>query len=1247
MPALTDIDQILTRSGERDLDRLETFWTDFETVNFLRLLGQGTGVYSYERLTLNKEIEVEEAIKAKVHGLLLKLFISWLNARADDISSKVERLASEFKLCVEAEKFYHSALVSGFKIILRAIDDGSPIHAEVFSILSQLLNAANSSVEILVLSNETDVSGPEFCEEILEKLCSSITWPSQHVVPIVHLRVRSYANAGTAGKICRKNQDLRVWPSMGIDEIPPLVYQLLRLSNKELGNHIVNKFKGGKFAYLSPFTLGVLFALSRNSTYHSKALAYLKSCLLTYYQDANCYNNLLAAKQCYSLKGMDELFYELLKRCRYGWDLVLQGLIEFFVEILDTQPRLFWKSTDASRKVVQNGPKSPLDSAHALARKMLLEVFKDYEIYQFEVFARILVRLSTNSDSTAQYVRLLKGIIHAGLHQLSDVMPKIKDAILILTSLPLSTAKSVLEAWAPLINHNPSFLDQLIIVLKKGLFISQRLQKDFRASREDSLTDRHLMALTPYVWRFWPGILRRCLTQSAEIRVALYEGLRDAVVAAPALAPHVAEFLHLQAGRYCDGHPHAGAPIKLSECLNSHSSPVLTEPLPALLGALVTAVLAIDPPGKPNFDLNVTNRQAQGCAYRMLMDLLNRMQAAESSNFSLAEDATFDQGTIEGLRNSAKATLLLGIYEVICRFFISKRENLLEFTRVLDATRLDNAANLYEHYNEILQLVKSKALDSRGKPVIKGSIQSTFLSLGVATELLQLLIEEPASPAIPRGAMAQYLLEVCMVHANADPVAIQIGFACLHKFFDGFLAHDDKFDSRFSGMLCTVCPSVTPDEVVPFEDISLWFIGQSMNSMKEFGLSQVTLLLELVNKLVSVLRFRAAQAGAVSEQLTLTLNQHESVLRADLGRVQRVDTAFAKQALKLYLLRGCLCDDFTVLPHLVAFIQIELGSLHKDGNTEEHEIEEVYANLGQLVTKATIPAHLTVIFAHLIKRIEVFAWAIRHTAHNHELDQAMVYLIKKQLPSTISIEAAIGQEFTVYIKVLSILVCTLLPSSPAEQLLDVLNHCYKFLDQFTRHKLKYGLSRSDGFVPLMELVETTLTRKVFVFITYTQSIAISHPKKFQKVKEGDRIGRSKGHKEIRMLSSLTLNLEQFELHLYQAYSKYKVNAKHAFKRSTVRDFRINRELFLRSPTPDEDPKAQIEAGPLEITASESPIVKDDIEETAMSEGDAVQGHDEAQVEASGVEEDASEEIVDTTEDEVDQGNYDSDIVDDS
>lgn len=82
----------------------------------------------------------------------------------------------------------------------------------------------------------------------------------------------------------------------------------------------------------------------------------------------------------------------------------------------------------------------------------------------------------------------------------------------------------------------------------------------------------------------------------------------------------------------------------------------------------------------------------------------------------------------------------------------------------------------------------------------------------------------------------------------------------------------------------------------------------------------------------------------------------------------------------------------------------------------------------------------------------------------------------------------------------------------------------------------------------MEQVETTLTRSVFVFITYTQTMTTtSRPKKAQKTKEGERVSRSKGtSKEIRMLSSLTLNLEQFELHLYQLYSKFKVELPSSF-----------------------------------------------------------------------------------------------------
>lgn len=73
------------------------------------------------------------------------------------------------------------------------------------------------------------------------------------------------------------------------------------------------------------------------------------------------------------------------------------------------------------------------------------------------------------------------------------------------------------------------------------------------------------------------------------------------------------------------------------------------------------------------------------------------------------------------------------------------------------------------------------------------------------------------------------------------------------------------------------------------------------------------------------------------------------------------------------------------------------------------------------------------------------------SSESSHLVLAMVYLVKKQAPSTTGIEKAICQEFSIYIKVLSILVRTQLGNTSAEQLLDVLNHCYKFLKSFTRH----------------------------------------------------------------------------------------------------------------------------------------------------------------------------------------------------
>lgn len=146
-------------------------------------------------------------------------------------------------------------------------------------------------------------------------------------------------------------------------------------------------------------------------------------------------------------------------------------------------------------------------------------------------------------------------------------------------------------------------------------------------------------------------------------------------------------------------------------------------------------------------------------------------------------------------------------------------------------------------------------------------------------------------------------------------------------------------------------------------------------------------MLELVNRLLQVLRFKAANDGSGAEQFMHTLSQMEESLRADLGQVQRSDAAFSKQVMKLYLLHGSLCEDFSVLPHFMAFMLLELGALHREGEAEEEEVDEAYANLGHLITKGSIAGHLSITFSHLVERIEIFSWAIGHSAQNHELDE--------------------------------------------------------------------------------------------------------------------------------------------------------------------------------------------------------------------------------------------------------------------
>uniref|UniRef100_A0A8C5FKU9 FA complementation group I n=1 Tax=Gadus morhua TaxID=8049 RepID=A0A8C5FKU9_GADMO len=158
----------------------------------------------------------------------------------------------------------------------------------------------------------------------------------------------------------------------------------------------------------------------------------------------------------------------------FGWDHVTQGLVQLGFFLMDT----FGPKPGPFGKPAESGPsgaaRTPNQQACLLGRQVLLEGFKMHEPIRGEILEQVLNRLVTKTASPVHhYIDLFSDIVVSAPMILLESASKVTETFDNLSYLPLATVQGLLKAVQPLLKVSMSLKDSLILVLRKAMFSSQ------------------------------------------------------------------------------------------------------------------------------------------------------------------------------------------------------------------------------------------------------------------------------------------------------------------------------------------------------------------------------------------------------------------------------------------------------------------------------------------------------------------------------------------------------------------------------------------------------------------------------------------------------------------------------------------------------------------------------------------------------------------------------------------------------
>uniref|UniRef100_H2M7Z4 FA complementation group I n=1 Tax=Oryzias latipes TaxID=8090 RepID=H2M7Z4_ORYLA len=378
-----------------------------------------------------------------------------------------------------------------------------------------------------------ELSGEEYKKQLINSLCSS-RWDPQCVIHLTTMFRDVPLSSDELKFLVEKT--LRMFTKLDLQEIPPLVYQLLLLSAKgskkqvldgiisyfkeqdvrqeeedmdlevqsipqdqlrhvegtvilhivfairldhELGREFLKSFKViqmifTSYADMCPFSVALLLSVARIQRYEEQVFDLLKGAVIKSYKDEHLQQGSKFLQDLLPRHcSVAHMILDTVKNSVFGWDHVTQGLVQLGFFLMDT----FGPKPGPFGKTTE-GPvgttRTPTQQACKLGGQVLLYGFKIHEPIRGEILEQVLNRLVTKTASpVSHYLDLFSDIVVSAPMILLESSSKVIETFDHLSCLPLATVQGLLKAVQPLLKVSISLKDALILVLRKAMFSSQ------------------------------------------------------------------------------------------------------------------------------------------------------------------------------------------------------------------------------------------------------------------------------------------------------------------------------------------------------------------------------------------------------------------------------------------------------------------------------------------------------------------------------------------------------------------------------------------------------------------------------------------------------------------------------------------------------------------------------------------------------------------------------------------------------
>ncbi|KAJ7376915.1 hypothetical protein OS493_031507 [Desmophyllum pertusum] len=845
---------------------------------------------------------------------------------------------------------------------------------------------------------------------------------------------------------------------------------------------------------------------------------------------------------------------------------------------------------------------------------------------------------------------LLASTVSSAPHVLLESLPRVKEAVDYLSFLPPKSAEGFLKAIQPLLKISLSLRDSLILVLRKAMFSRQAdarkiavtgfllILKHFKIlgggisssqpASQLSQTLSHSSQIQVDVHVRGGGVgnealcleilgnLRRCLTQQADVRVQLYEGLFLVLCRNPQLQHPILDMFNSQFQKYFESDENVNPPVKLEPCLSAAGEQVyLTEPLAHLLCYLLHSMAkCIENHNQDENEENESMEHILNELEDLFQSLVRRMNKSEMEDFELDKSADFSLASSVGIKNNILALLVLGVYEVLLEYSFSEGE--------LCAESAEEIVQLFGNYHQLSEILKEKAntTGKKGRSTAGKQGAKSMLSLECSACLLRALFSDTApshqqSLTALRGSrdLVKYAVNTALQKlkeinesafcsgpggSNKENIykhCSTIG-RVLWKHLNGESCLQEEQDKKEKGKkVNSLCVEgfclVVNIMCCRFAQKLPHFMNVIDSGQDGDGAAtdDVTNQEAVYSQIKKFQRLIVSIISAPDEDTDISLKDSQSLVNVILLLAHHLEPD-GPQFSQLQAWAQRICTDHNIDdPSLTKSLMSLLYSLTFQCKTTAGLVrdvaQDVHSQLGDVDELLCV--------SQIEKIVDEMDWALVKV--KGDMTSSATGVAEEKVPNSPDscprgvLEQALCHRLCTVVAGLHELSQSALPDGPCtEATLKVLTKLYVTLGSLAKHYLSLYSQRL-GYLPakfekLVKMTGTHLSQQVYALLTYIQATqsqtlleqsttAKNKAKDKKKVPKGQNLpGKAKVMKEVKSVPNLIYAMEQYERYLIQLSKKSKINLMEHFKRSTARDFRINGatlEAVLNEESSDE------------------------------------------------------------------------------